>query len=298
MLVRERRTTSVAAARAERLRAAIADAARARRAGRRCGCRSPSRSAARVAGTGLWTVEALVDAADRALYSAKRRGRDRVRLHADLDAEDARPTSPSRSASRRRWRWPPASARAMPELHCQQVADLVGRDRRGARACPSTASCALPARAAGCTTSARSRSRTRCCPSPARWTTAEWAVMRAPRRRSARPIVRRVAGPADAARAVRHHHERWDGGGYPDGLAGRGDPARGAHRGGRRRVLRDRVRPPVPRRARARGGDRRAARVARARTSTRGSSTRCSRRCTQADEAFEASLDALPLAPY
>ncbi len=39
-------------------------------------------------------------------------------------------------------------------------------------------------------------------------------------RPSATRIVARIAGPADAAPAVRHHHERWDGNGYPDGLAG------------------------------------------------------------------------------
>lgn len=33
-------------------------------------------------------------------------------------------------------------------------------------------------------------------------------------------LVRRVAELADVAPAVRHHHERWDGGGYPDGLIG------------------------------------------------------------------------------
>jgi putative nucleotidyltransferase with HDIG domain len=33
-------------------------------------------------------------------------------------------------------------------------------------------------------------------------------------------LVRRVEELAEAAPAVRHHHERWDGGGYPDGLAG------------------------------------------------------------------------------
>jgi HD-GYP domain-containing protein (c-di-GMP phosphodiesterase class II) len=30
----------------------------------------------------------------------------------------------------------------------------------------------------------------------------------------------RIPGLADAAPAVRHHHERYDGGGYPDGLLG------------------------------------------------------------------------------
>lgn len=37
-------------------------------------------------------------------------------------------------------------------------------------------------------------------------------------------IVAQVPGYAAVARAIRHEHERWDGGGYPDGLAGREIP--------------------------------------------------------------------------
>ena len=48
---------------------------------------------------------------------------------------------------------------------------------------------------------------------------AEWAVMRT-HAEIGESILRRIAGLADAAPAVRHHHERFDGSGYPDGLAG------------------------------------------------------------------------------
>ena len=34
----------------------------------------------------------------------------------------------------------------------------------------------------------------------------------------------RIPALRDAAPAVRHHHERWDGTGYPDGLAGEAIP--------------------------------------------------------------------------
>jgi len=37
-------------------------------------------------------------------------------------------------------------------------------------------------------------------------------------------IARGVGAPGDVARAIRHHHERWDGTGYPDGLAGHAIP--------------------------------------------------------------------------
>jgi HD-GYP domain-containing protein (c-di-GMP phosphodiesterase class II) len=37
-------------------------------------------------------------------------------------------------------------------------------------------------------------------------------------------MVRRIPGLVEAAAAVRHHHEKYDGSGYPDGLAGRQIP--------------------------------------------------------------------------
>jgi HD-GYP domain-containing protein (c-di-GMP phosphodiesterase class II) len=37
-------------------------------------------------------------------------------------------------------------------------------------------------------------------------------------------ILRALPGLGGVARIVRHEHERWDGGGYPDGLAGEAIP--------------------------------------------------------------------------
>jgi HD-GYP domain-containing protein (c-di-GMP phosphodiesterase class II) len=51
----------------------------------------------------------------------------------------------------------------------------------------------------------------------------EWAIMREHPVWGARAL-ETIPGFRPAARAVRHHHERWDGGGYPDGLAGEDIP--------------------------------------------------------------------------
>src|SRR5262249_45553733 len=48
---------------------------------------------------------------------------------------------------------------------------------------------------------------------------AEWHTMRQHAVGGAQ-LVLRVAGLAEASAVVRHHHERYDGTGYPDGLAG------------------------------------------------------------------------------
>ncbi|HEV7495305.1 HD-GYP domain-containing protein [Baekduia sp.] len=51
----------------------------------------------------------------------------------------------------------------------------------------------------------------------------EWSIMREHPVWGARAL-ESIPGFRPAARAVRHHHERWDGDGYPDGLAGEDIP--------------------------------------------------------------------------
>jgi putative two-component system response regulator len=47
----------------------------------------------------------------------------------------------------------------------------------------------------------------------------EWAIMKTHPERGER-ICRRVKSLSDVLPAIRHHHEKWDGTGYPDGLKG------------------------------------------------------------------------------
>ncbi len=54
-------------------------------------------------------------------------------------------------------------------------------------------------------------------------TTTEWALMRQ-HPTIGEKIVRSVPGLAAVALAIRHHHERWDGTGYPDRVAGEAIP--------------------------------------------------------------------------
>ena len=56
---------------------------------------------------------------------------------------------------------------------------------------------------------------------------AEAAVMREHVSRGAE-IVSRISSLKDSVPAIRHHHERWDGLGYPDGMSGDGLPLEAA----------------------------------------------------------------------
>ena len=71
---------------------------------------------------------------------------------------------------------------------------------------------------------------------------AEWRIVRAHPAIGER-VVASIPSLAHLAPAVRAEHERWDGSGYPDGLAGAADPAREPHLPGLRRLARDDLRP-------------------------------------------------------
>jgi diguanylate cyclase (GGDEF)-like protein len=169
------------------------------------------------AGIGRFTAEALVDAADRALYSAKRRGRDRLRLFGELTESDFLMEEPdairiaeamSRSASVRE---------GVSDLHCARVADL---SARVAEHLSLGATAVLRCRLGGWLHDlGKVAIPDRILSKAGALSDDEWAVMRTHASLGGE-IVGRIPGLADAAPAVRHHHERYDGGGYPDGLVG------------------------------------------------------------------------------
>ena len=145
----------------------------------------------------------------------------------------------------RRLRGQPLAARRRPR----------GTDRRTARPAAG-ADRAHRARRRACTISASSPSPTRSCASPARSPTPSASCSSAIRRSAT--ACSRASPSTPVADWVLHHHERWDGTGYPDGLEAEDDPARRADHPRRRRVRRDDERPRLPAQADGGGGARRA----------------------------------------
>ncbi len=166
---------------------------------------------------GLWSVEGLIDAADRALYSAKRRGRDQTRLFSELTVEDLVAEEPEAIRLAQALALSAGAREGIAETHCAQVADLAASI---ATAVGLPEAVVMRCRLAGWLHDlGKIAIPDAILTKPGPLDDAEWAVMRT-HAEIGESILRRIAGLADAAPAVRHHHERFDGSGYPDGLSG------------------------------------------------------------------------------
>jgi diguanylate cyclase (GGDEF)-like protein len=171
-------------------------------------------------GAGPIALDSWIESADHALYAAKGRGRDRVCLATEVRAL-ARPHDTESVTLARAIAFATALRADESETHAQQVADLasliaenlglpagmVVRCRLGGWL-HDVGKVAIPQPILD---------------KPGPLTEDEWAVMRTHPVHS-EAIVLRIATLRVSAAAVRHHHERFDGSGYPDGLAGREIP--------------------------------------------------------------------------
>jgi diguanylate cyclase (GGDEF)-like protein len=173
------------------------------------------------AGTGLRGLDALVEAADRCLYAAKRLGRDRVSLVPHVAGPDAPSGEPEAVVIARAFAYAAAVRERAPETHAAHVADLATRT---AERLALPASVVLRCRLGGWLHDVgKAAIPAGVLDKPGPLDDEEWALMRT------HPVVGedmvgRVPPLRQATAAVRHHHERYDGRGYPDGLAGAAIP--------------------------------------------------------------------------
>jgi diguanylate cyclase (GGDEF)-like protein len=174
-----------------------------------------------LAADGSQTLDALLDTADSCLYAAKHEGRDRVSLLPSSKDPGASTAEPEAVALARALAFASSLREGIPEEHAEQVAHL---------AVLTAEHLGLPARAVQrCRLAGWLHDVGKLAISepiltkPGPLDDAEWALMRTHPAVGA-AVVSRVGALRQAAPAVRHHHERYSGGGYPDNLTGTAIP--------------------------------------------------------------------------
>jgi diguanylate cyclase (GGDEF)-like protein len=161
--------------------------------------------------------EAILVAADQALYAAKRRGRNQTRVAAEVSEVEALQEDPEGGALATALALSASLREGMPPLHAEQVGDLSGRIAERLGLSPGFAA---RCRLAGLLHDiGKIAIPDRVLAKPGPLTVGEHSLMRM-HAEMGEQMARHIAGLSDAAPGIRHHHERWDGQGYPDGLAG------------------------------------------------------------------------------
>jgi diguanylate cyclase (GGDEF)-like protein/putative nucleotidyltransferase with HDIG domain len=167
------------------------------------------------------TLDELLDRADSCLYDAKHQGRNCVSLRPSDTRTDAPNAAPNAVELARALAFACSLREGIPIEHAEEVARLAGltAERLGL-----PADAAQRCRLAGLLHDiGKLAIPEQILTKPGALDEAEWALMRTHPAVGA-DIVRRVPALRQVAPAVRHHHERFSGKGYPDDLFGQGIP--------------------------------------------------------------------------
>jgi diguanylate cyclase (GGDEF)-like protein/putative nucleotidyltransferase with HDIG domain len=168
------------------------------------------------------TLDALLERADSCLYEAKHHGRNCVSLRpGKARSADTHNAAPNAVELARALAFTCSLREGIPQQHAEEVARLAGL---------TAERLALPGRVAQrCRLAGwlhdvgKVAVPDQILNKPGPLDDAEWEIMRTHSAVGAE-IVHRIPALRQVAAAVRHHHERYSGNGYPDGLAGQAIP--------------------------------------------------------------------------